>query len=207
MAQLFFEYGVMNSGKSIEILKVAYNYDQQGRNVLLLTSALDDRTHIGEISSRIGIKHEANVIYEDTDLHLLIANMNNLPDIVLIDEAQFMTRQQVIQLTKVVDYMNIPVMAFGLKNDSSNHLFPGSEALLIFADKLEEIKTLDSFGTKKATMNLRIHDGKPVYDGDQVEIGGNESYLPVSRKHYFHPDMTQLQKRFDKENSQLKKRI
>lgn len=199
MAQLFFEYGVMASGKSIEILKVAHNYSQQNRKVLLLTSSLDDRTHVGEISSRVGMKHDAGVIYPDTDVELLVSNMNELPAIVLIDEAQFMTRTQVIQLTHIVDDMNIPVMAFGLKNDFSNHLFPGSEALLIFADKLEEIKTLDTFGTKKATMNLRIHNGQPVYEGEQVEIGGDENYLPVSRKHYFHPDMSQIAERFKKD--------
>jgi len=199
MAQLFFEYGVMASGKSIEILKVAHNYTQQNRKVLLLTSSLDDRTHVGEISSRIGIKHDANVIYPDTNVELLVANMNELPAIILIDEAQFMSREQVLQLTRIVDNMNIPVMAFGLKNDFSNHLFPGSEALLIFADKLEEIKTLDTFGTNKATMNLRIHNGQPVYEGEQIEIGGDENYLPVSRKHYFHPDMKQIAERFKKE--------
>jgi len=199
MAQLFFEYGVMASGKSIEILKVAHNYTQQNRKVLLLTSSLDDRTHVGEISSRIGIKHDANVIYPDTNVELLVANMNELPAIILIDEAQFMSREQVLQLTRIVDDMNIPVMAFGLKNDFSNHLFPGSEALLIFADKLEEIKTLDTFGTNKATMNLRIHNGRPVYEGEQVEIGGDENYLPVSRKHYFHPDMKQIEERFKKD--------
>lgn len=198
MAQLFFEYGVMASGKSIEILKVAHNYAQQNRKVLLLTSSLDDRTHVGEVSSRIGIKHDANVIYPDTDIELLVSNMNELPAIVLIDEAQFMNREQVIQLTHIVDDMNIPVMAFGLKNDFSNHLFPGSEALLIFADKLEEIKTLDTFGTKKAIMNLRIHNGQPVYEGEQIEIGGDENYLPVSRQHYFHPDMQQISERFKK---------
>ncbi len=199
MAQLFFEYGVMASGKSIEILKVAHNYTQQNRKVLLLTSSLDDRTHVGEISSRVGMKHDAGVIYPDTDIELLVSNMNELPAIVLIDEAQFMNRTQVLQLTRIVDVMNIPVMAFGLKNDFSNHLFPGSEALLIFADKLEEIKTLDTFGTKKATMNLRIHNGQPVYEGEQIEIGGDENYLPVSRKHYFHPDMKQIEERFKKD--------
>lgn len=199
MAQLFFEYGVMASGKSIEILKVAHNYTQQNRKVLLLTSSLDDRTHVGEISSRVGMKHDAGVIYPDTDIELLVSNMNELPAIVLIDEAQFMNRTQVLQLTRIVDVMNIPVMAFGLKNDFSNHLFPGSEALLIFADKLEEIKTLDTFGTNKATMNLRIHNGQPVYEGEQIEIGGDENYLPVSRKHYFHPDMKQIEERFKKD--------
>lgn len=198
MSQLTFVYGTMASGKSIEILKVAHNYKIQGRHPLLLTSALDDRTKIGEVSSRIGLRESAGVIHDTDDLMVLVTSAEKLPDIVLVDEAQFMTRQQVIQLANVVDDLDIPVMAFGLKNDFSNRLFPGSEALLIFADKLQEMKTLDSFGTKKATMNLRIHDGKPVYEGEQIEIGGDEAYLPVSRYHYFHPDEPALAERFGK---------
>ena len=198
MSQLTFVYGTMASGKSIEILKVAHNYKIQGRQPLLLTSALDDRTKIGEVSSRIGLRESAGVIHDTDDLMALVTSADKLPDIVLVDEAQFMTRQQVIQLANVVDDLDIPVMAFGLKNDFSNRLFPGSEALLIFADKLQEMKTLDSFGTKKATMNLRIHDGKPVYEGEQIEIGGDEAYLPVSRYHYFHPDEQAWAERFGK---------
>lgn len=175
MTQLTFVYGTMASGKSIEILKVAHNYEVQGRKPMLLTSALDDRTNVGEISSRIGLKQDAGIIHATDDLFEMVAGQAEQPAIVLIDEAQFMTREQVMQLAHIVDDLDIPVMAFGLKNDFSNHLFPGSEALLIFADKLEEMKTLDSFGTKKATMNLRIHDGKPVYEGEQIEIGGDEA--------------------------------
>ena len=200
MSQLTFVYGTMASGKSIEILKVAHNYKIQGRHPLLLTSALDDRTKIGEVSSRIGLRETAGVIHDTDDLMALVTSADKLPDIVLVDEAQFMTRQQVIQLANVVDDLDIPVMAFGLKNDFSNRLFPGSEALLIFADKLQEMKTLDSFGTKKATMNLRIHDGKPVYEGEQIEIGGDEAYLPVSRYHYYHPDEVAIAARFRKQN-------
>lgn len=196
MTQLVFVYGTMASGKSIEILKVAHNYEIQGRKPLMLTSAIDDRTKVGEVSSRIGLAKEAEAIYSKDNLFEKIKNLDDLPDIVLIDEAQFMTRDQVIQLGQVVDELNIPVMAFGLKNDFSNRLFEGSEALVIFADKLVEMKTLDSFGANKATMNLRIHDGKPVYAGEQIEIGGDESYIPVSRKHYYHPDMDAIAKRF-----------
>lgn len=198
MSQLTFVYGTMASGKSIEILKVAHNYKIQGRHPLLLTSVLDDRTKIGEVSSRIGLRESAGIIHDTDDLMVLVTSADKLPDIVLVDEAQFMTRQQVIQLANVVDDLDIPVMAFGLKNDFSNRLFPGYEALLIFADKLQEMKTLDSFGTKKATMNLRIHDGKPVYEGKQIEIGGDEAYLPVSRYHYFNPDEQALAERFGK---------
>ena len=200
MTQLTFVYGTMASGKSIEILKVAHNYEVQGRKPMLLTSALDDRTNVGEISSRIGLKQDAGIIHAADDLFEMVAGQAEQPAIVLIDEAQFMTREQVMQLAHIVDDLDIPVMAFGLKNDFSNHLFPGSEALLIFADKLEEMKTLDSFGTKKATMNLRIHDGKPVYEGEQIEIGGDEAYLPVSRYHYYHPDEVAIAARFRKQN-------
>lgn len=192
MAQLFFEYGVMASGKSIELLKVAYSYEVQNKHAYLLTSALDDRTKIGEISSRLGLKAEANVYFDDTDIMMLISNQNQLPDIVLIDEAQFLSKTQVLQLTEIVDDLNIPVMAFGLKNDSSNRLFPGSEALLIYADKLHEIKTLDAFSSHKATMNLRIKNNQPVYDGSQIEIGSDDKYIPVSRRKYFHPDLKEI---------------
>jgi len=114
---------------------------------------------------------------------------------VLIDEAQFMTKEQVLQLTHVVDELNIPVLTFGLKNDAFNNLFPGSEALLIYADKIEEMKTLCSFCGRKATMNLRLNDGVPVYQGAQVQIGGDDSYLPVCRRHYNHPDLEAIARR------------
>lgn len=191
MAQLFFEYGVMNAGKSIELLKVAHNYQTQGRTPFLMTSVLDDRTHIGTISSRVGLSEPAYIIEQTTNVYDIIKQYEPRPDIVLIDEAQFLTRDQVIQFAKIVDDFDIPVMAFGLKNDFTNHLFPGSEALLIFADKLEEIKTLDRFSNKKAIMNLRLQDGVPVYSGPQVKIGGDDLYLPVSRKSYYHPLLSQ----------------
>jgi len=197
MSQLFFRHGAMASGKSIEILKVAHNYETQGRHVLLLTSALDDRTEIGRIASRIGMERPARAISDSDDLFELI-NAAGEVAAVLIDEAQFMTPEQVLQLTHVVDDLNIPVLAFGLKNDAFNHLFAGSEALLIYADKIEEMKTLCSFCGRKATMNLRVADGLPVYEGEQVQIGGDESYLPVCRRHYNHPNLEVLQERFGK---------
>ncbi|MCW0953374.1 thymidine kinase [Weissella ceti] len=197
MAQLFFRHGAMASGKSIEILKVAHNYETQGRHVLLLTSALDNRTEIGTIASRIGMQRPARAISDADDLFALISGEEDIAA-VLIDEAQFMTPEQVLQLTHVVDDLNIPVLAFGLKNDAFNHLFAGSEALLIYADKIEEMKTLCSFCGRKATMNLRVADGKPVYEGAQVQIGGDESYLPVCRRHYNAPDLDVLQERFGK---------
>lgn len=207
MAQLFFRYGAMASGKSIEILKVAHNYEVQQRKVLLLTSALDDRTEVGEIASRIGLTRPAQAISDQDDLFALIQNESDIAA-VLIDEAQFMTKAQVMQLTRVVDEINIPVLTFGLKNDAFNNLFPGSEALLIYADKIEEMKTLCSFCGHKATMNLRLTDGQPVYEGAQVQIGGDDSYLPVCRQHYNHPDLDALARRvktsgFDKNENEL----
>lgn len=198
MAQLFFRYGAMASGKSIEILKVAHNYETQQRHVLLLTSALDNRSGVGEIASRIGMQRSALAISDADDLFKLIQDQQDDVAAVLIDEAQFMTKKQVLELTQVVDDLNIPVLAFGLKNDAFNNLFPGSEALLIYADKIEEMKTLCSFCGRKATMNLRISDGQPVYEGAQVQIGGDEAYMPVCRYHYNHPDMAAIARRMAK---------
>ncbi|KRN75282.1 hypothetical protein IV73_GL000445 [Weissella kandleri] len=193
MAQLFFRYGAMASGKSIEILKVAHNYESQGRKVLLLTSAFDNRTEIGAIASRIGLQRTARAISPDDDLAAIIRPVTDDISAVLIDEAQFLTKAQVLELTQIVDDLNIPVLAFGLKQDAFNQLFVGSEALLIYADKIEEMKTLCSFCTRKATMNLRIADGQPVYSGAQIQIGGDEAYMPVCRRHYQHPDLAMIE--------------
>lgn len=201
MAQLFFKYGAMNSGKSIEILKVANNYEEQGKKVLLFTTSADDRAGLGRISSRIGLSRDANVIYEDTRLFEWVKELDQKPACVLIDEAQFMSKEHVEDLARIVDRLDIPVMAFGLKNDFMNELFEGSKYLLIYAEKIEEIKTICWFCHKKATMNMRMSEGRPVYEGEQIQIGGNESYYPVCRKHYFDPPldvMTQL----DKERSE-----
>ncbi|QIL50194.1 thymidine kinase [Weissella coleopterorum] len=193
MAQLFFRYGAMASGKSIEILKVAHNYESQGRKVLLLTSVLDSRTEIGAIESRIGLQRQARAIKADDDIFTIVEPTEDF-SAVLIDEAQFLTRDQVLQLTQIVDELNIPVLAFGLKQDAFNQLFPGSEALLIYADKIEEMKTLCSFCTRKAIMNLRIANGHPVYSGAQIQIGGDEAYMPVCRRHYQKPDLAMIKK-------------
>lgn len=194
MAQLFFRYGAMNSGKSIEILKVAHNYEEQGKHVIILTSAADSRSGVGMIASRIGLKRKANPVFPKTDIYKMVAESAHEEPIacVLIDEAQFLKREHVEECARVVDELKIPVMTFGLKNDFKNHLFEGSEALLTYADKIEEMKTICWFCAKKATMNLRVHDGKPVYTGEQIMIGGNESYYPVCRNHYNHPPLDRL---------------
>ena len=186
MAQLFFKYGAMNSGKTIEILKVAHNYEEQNKPVVLMTSGIDTRDGLGVVSSRIGLKREAMPIFEETDVFDVIQNMESKPYCVLIDEAQFLKKKHVIAFTRIVDELDIPVMAFGLKNDFRNELFEGSKYLLLYADKIEEMKTICWFCHKKAMMNLHYIDGTPVYEGDQVQIGGNEAYYPVCRQHYFH---------------------
>jgi thymidine kinase len=193
VAQLFFKYGAMNSGKSIDILKVAHNYEEQNKPVELMTSGVDTRAGRGVIASRIGLKRKVTPVLADTDIFELVKSLDHKIYCVLIDEAQFLTKQHVLQLCHIVDDLNIPVMTFGLKNDFRNELFEGSKYLLLYADKIEEMKTICWFCPHKATMNLRIHDGQPVYEGDQVQIGGNESYYPVCRKHYFHPDLKSVE--------------
>lgn len=191
VAQLFFKYGAMNSGKSIDILKVAHNYEEQGKKVVLMTSGIDDRAGTGVIASRIGLSRKVEPVMSDTDIYKYVYEQQENEQIycVLIDEAQFLMKRHVLQLIKIVDELHIPVMTFGLKNDFKNELFEGSKYLLIYADKIEEMKTICWFCGRKALMNLRVHDGEPVYTGEQIQIGGNESYYPVCRYHYFHPKL------------------
>ncbi|MDK2970482.1 MAG: thymidine kinase [Candidatus Sumerlaeota bacterium] len=184
MAQLYFRYSSMNAGKSIDILKIANNYEEQGKRVILFTHKIDTRYGVGKIRSRVGLER-AGIPIDDT-MDVAVEVRKNLPlSCVLVDEGQFLTREQVLQFCKVVDDDNIPVIVYGLRADFQNRLFPGSEALLVFADKIEEVKTVCWFCNRKALMNLRVADGKPVREGEQVLIGGNESYLPVCRRHFY----------------------
>lgn len=196
MAQLYYKYGTMNSGKTIEILKVAHNYEEQGKPVVIMTSALDTRDGYGIVSSRIGMRREAVAITDNMNIFNFIKNLPEKPYCVLIDESQFLSKENVYDLARVVDDLDIPVMAFGLKNDFQNHLFEGSRELLLLADKIEEIKTICQFCSKKATMVLRTENGKPVYEGNQIQIGGNETYIPVCRKHYFQPLIEDVEKAY-----------
>ncbi|AKG03719.1 MULTISPECIES: thymidine kinase [Salimicrobium] len=190
MAQLYFKYGAMNSGKSIEIIKVAHNYEEQNKPVLIFTPGLDDRDEIGYVSSRIGLRRKAYPIFEETDLYETVKQEEEQPYCVLVDEAQFLDKEHVLQLTKIVDRLNIPVMGFGLKNDFQNELFDGSKYFLLYADKIEEMKTICWFCEKKAVMNLRVNEaGKPVYSGEQIQIGGNDAYYPVCRKCHGNPPL------------------
>ncbi|CAM3099320.1 thymidine kinase [Leuconostoc rapi] len=193
MAQLFFEYGAMSSGKSIEILKVAHNYESQGRQVLLMTPITDTRAGVGIVSSRIGLSREALAVKPEDDLFALIKGMKAADlAVVLVDEAQFLSPKQVDELAYVVDHLHIPVMTFGLKQDAFNHLFDGSKRLIELADKLEEMKTICSFCGKKATTQLRIVDGQPQRTGAQVFIGGDEAYIPTCRRHWYEPDLDKI---------------
>ncbi|TVY08444.1 thymidine kinase [Paenibacillus cremeus] len=190
MAQLYFRYGAMNSGKSIEILKVAHNYEEQNKSVLIFTSALDNRDEVGYVSSRIGLRREAIPIHDDTDIFTIVQQQKPPVSCVLVDEVQFLKKDQILQLTRIVDTLNIPVMGFGLKNDFQNELFEGSKQMLLYADKIEEMKTICWFCERKATMNLRVDEsGKPIYTGEQIQIGGNDSYYPVCRKCHANPKL------------------
>lgn len=192
MAKLYFYYSAMNAGKSTVLLQSAYNYQERGMDTLLFTPLVDDRAGKGKIASRIGLDAEA--IPYDANFNLYEYTKKALVDnpkikCVLIDEAQFMSKKQVMQLTDIVDELNIPVLAYGLRSDFVGEPFPGSQYLLALADNLVEIKTICHCG-RKATMNMRINgEGKKVTKGEQVQIGGNEAYLSVCRKHYKeHPE-------------------
>ncbi len=185
MAQLYYRYSTMNAGKSIEVIKVAYNYEERNKRALLLVPAVDDRYGVGVITSRVGLQREALIIKDETDILQLFMNENNKQkiDCVIIDECQFLRQHHVQELVEIVDSFNIPVLAYGLKNDFRNQLFEGSYYMLVYADKIEEIKTICWCG-RKATMVARIVDGKFVKQGDQIVVGGNDMYVSLCRKHY-----------------------
>jgi len=177
MAKLFFRYAAMNAGKTSSLLQVAHNYEENGESVLLLTSALDDRAGRGVIASRIGLQREADTYDRQVDFLALLAKADVA--CVLIDEAQFLTVEQVKQLHRWVHARHIPVMCFGLRSDFQGNPFPGAAALLTLADNLEEIRTACRCG-KKATMNIRMDaNGARVAEGEQVLIGGNARYRQV----------------------------
>ena len=187
MAKLYFYYSAMNAGKTTTLLQSAHNYRERGMRVAILTPRLDDRAGRGVVASRIGLKADGIAFQQDTDLQQLIADdiaTHGPLGCVLVDEAQFLTRSQVWQLSEVVDQMRIPVLCYGLRTDFRGELFEGSQYLLAWADELSEIKTICHSGSK-ATMNVRIDaQGRALQDGPQVEIGGNERYVSVSRKEF-----------------------
>ena len=187
MAKLYFYYSAMNAGKTTTLLQSAYNYHERGMRTLILTPALDDRFGEGVVASRIGLKaHARRFAKEENLLALVHADMAERGALhcVFVDEAQFLSKTQVWQLSDVVDKLNIPVLAYGLRTDFRGELFEGSRYLLAWADNLEEIKTICHTG-RKATMVVRVDEhGRAVTDGPQVEIGGNERYVSVSRPEF-----------------------
>lgn len=185
MAQLFFKYSTMNAGKSIELIKVAYNYEERGKRVLCFSPGVDMRHGEGVITSRVGLQRPAIMVEEDTDIfQIILREAGKHPvDCVLVDEGQFLKKDHVLQLVEVVDSLEIPVMVYGLKNDFRNELFEGSYNLLAYSDKIEEIKTICWCG-RKATMAARVIDGKIVREGEQILVGGEDIYVSLCRKHY-----------------------
>lgn len=186
MAKLYFYYSSMNAGKSTALLQSSYNYRERGMNTLVLAPRLDDRYGVGKVKSRIGIETDASTFDADTNLFELVQSSNAGEPLhcVLIDEAQFLTREQVFQLGEVTDKLRIPVLAYGLRTDFQGEPFEGSKYLLAWSDNLKEIKAICHCGTK-ATMVLRLDgDGNAVTEGSQVEIGGNDRYISMCRKHF-----------------------
>ena len=186
MAKLYFYYASMNAGKSTVLLQASFNYRERGMNTMLFTAALDDRAGQGVIASRIGLSAPAETFAPETDLLAAVAAGHAISTIncVLVDEAQFLTKDQVWQLAHVADDLGIPVLCYGLRTDFLGNLFPGSQWLLAIADTLTELKAVCACG-RKATMNLRIDgQGKPVASGQQTEIGGNDRYVALCRRHF-----------------------
>jgi len=187
LAQLYFKYGTMNSGKSFEIIKVAHNYEEQGKPVLIFTPVIDTRNGTDKVGTRAGFTRPAIPVHEDTNLYDAVKaqlDESGRYYCVLVDEAQWLNKRHIIELTRIVDELDVPVMAFGLKNDFQNQLFEGSYNLLVYADKIEEIKTICWYCDRKATMVIRFKDGIPVNEGEQIQVGGNEDYKPVCRRCY-----------------------
>ena len=186
MAKLYFYYSSMNAGKSTNLLQSSYNYRERGMNTLVLAPLLDDRFGVGRVTSRIGIESEAITFVGDTDLFELIEKHNRASRLhcVLVDEAQFLTREQVFQLSELADKLGIPVLAYGLRTDFQGEPFEGSKYLLAWADTLNEIKAICHCGSK-ATMVVRLDaEGRAVTEGSQVEIGGNDRYVSMCRRHF-----------------------
>lgn len=186
MAKLYFSYAAMNAGKSTILLQASHNYRERGMNTLLFTAALDDRAGLGRIASRIGLSAEAELFTGTDDLFTRIegANAQRPLHCVFVDEAQFLTPDQVWQLARVADRLRVPVMCYGLRTDFQGKLFPGSAELLAVADVLREIRTICECGAK-ATMVVRLDgSGQVITEGAQVDIGGNDKYVSLCRRHW-----------------------
>lgn len=183
MAKLCFYYSAMNAGKSTMLLQSDYNYRECGMKTLLFTSSLDDRYKVGQITSRIGLSSPAFVFDESFNFVEFVKDYKDI-SCILVDEAQFLKKEQVYQLAYIVDNFDIPVLTYGLRSDFLGNPFEGSLHLLTLADVLSELKTM-CFCGRKAVMNARINElGEKVTDGNQIEIGGEDKYISLCRKHY-----------------------
>ena len=182
MAKLYFRYGTMDSAKTLNLLAVAHNYRKQGKRVLLVKPALDDRFGAERIASRSGLEASADVLVGEAD-ELWPEDVEGI-DCVLVDEAQFLSPRVVESLRRVTVRPGVPVICYGLRTDFRTRLFPGSQRLLELADRIEEVKVTCQFCQKKANFNLRLADGEAVKDGPQIELGADEHYAPVCWQHY-----------------------
>ncbi|MGG1659570.1 thymidine kinase [Brevibacillus sp. NRS-1366] len=187
MSKLYFKYGQMSASKTAQLLMTAHNYESTGKSVMVFTPALDTRFGVNIVKSRIGIKRDAIPIHNDTDIYTLVAKSK--PDCVLVDEVQFVSAKHINELAEVVDWLNIPVICYGLLKDFRNQLFHGSQVLLCVADKVEEIKTVCYYCNRKATHILKFKSGIPVYSGEQIELGLEDVYKSTCRKHYHRPPL------------------
>jgi thymidine kinase len=186
MAQLYFYYSTMNAGKSTHLLQSSYNYRERGLNTVLYTALIDDRFAQGQVSSRLGINAEAKLFDQHSNILNEVSSLkieSNI-DCVLVDEAQFLTTEQVKQLTDIVDHLKIPVLAYGIRTDFLGQTFSGSAALLAWADKLIELKTICHCGKKANFVIRRDKNGNAVKAGQQIEVGGNEKYESLCRTHF-----------------------
>ncbi|HCH01989.1 MAG TPA: thymidine kinase [Vibrio sp.] len=186
MAQMYFYYSAMNAGKSTTLLQSSFNYCERGMNPVIFTAEIDNRDGIGKVSSRIGLQSDAYLYNAATNMFSAVKALCEKEKIhcVMIDECQFLNKEQVYQLTEVVDKLHIPVLCYGLRSDFLGELFEGSQYLLAWADKLVELKTICHCG-RKANMVIRMDErGKAIAEGDQVAIGGNDRYESVCRLHY-----------------------
>jgi thymidine kinase len=186
MAKLYFYYSAMNAGKTTTLLQSSFNYHERGMRTILYTAAIDDRYDIGMIKSRIGLESDAKIFDEKTNIFEEIKTESAVEEVdcILVDEAQFLSKAQVFELAKVCDELKIPVLAYGIRTDFQAELFEGSKYLLGLADEMSELKTICVCG-RKATMNLRTDaQGHVIKDGAQTEIGGNERYISLCRKHF-----------------------
>ena len=186
MASLHYKFAAMNSGKSTQLIQAHFNYCERGMMPYAMTPAIDDRYGVGVITARVGLELHADIFTGLSDLYAIVKQRTceQHVDVFIVDEAQFLSREQVYQLARIVDELNIPVIAYGLKSDFRGELFEGSYHLLCLADKVEELKSICWCGNK-AHMNARVAaTGEVLRAGNQVEIGGHEKYVSLCRKHY-----------------------